>query len=211
MSKITAVYVRVSKENQNLELQSREISLWLELNGIQNHQIYSDKGFSGANEDRPDLNALRFDVKQGTIGLIVVWKLDRLSRRLLNVLELIKEFTEGGAKFVAVKDNIDMTTPQGELMVHMIAAFAQFERSMIVQRVRAGLANAKAKGIKLGRKCTISEQTKEQVRQLRLSGLTMRAIGQQEKLSASAVHGILKEQNTKAAKSTTADLTKSAK
>ena len=146
----TAVYMRVSTENQSIEMQEREISMFLESKGIKDVVIYKDEGESGISTSRPALNRLENDIKHGAIKTLIVWKLDRLFRSLVELDTHLKAFHKLGIIFISIKDNIDLSNPTGILMMQILGAFAEFEREMIITRVKAGLANAKAKGKRLG-------------------------------------------------------------
>src|SRR5271165_5749730 len=147
----TAVYVRVSTDKQSTELQEREISLFLTSKGIENAEIYRDEDYSGKTTSRPALNKLLLDCKQGTIERLIVWKLDRLFRSLVDLITHLKRFQQQKIIFISIKENIDISTPMGMLMIQILGAFSEFEREMIIMRVKSGLANAKSKGKQLGR------------------------------------------------------------
>lgn len=155
----TAIYMRVSTEEQDISLQKREISIFLELKGIRDYQIYKDVGFSGKNDVRPDFKRLLDDCKQGKVEFLVVWKLDRLFRSLRHLISFLDDLKAMDIKFAAVQDNVDLSTPAGELMANMIGSFAQFERSLISQRTKAGMQAKKALGDHMGRKTNLSDET----------------------------------------------------
>jgi DNA invertase Pin-like site-specific DNA recombinase len=106
---------------------------------------------TGSKESRPELNRLLADARQRKFDVIVVWKLDRFARSLKHLVIALAEFESLGVQFVSLKDNLDLTTASGRLMFQIIGAMAEFERSLIQERVRAGLRNARAKGKRLGR------------------------------------------------------------
>jgi len=106
---------------------------------------------SGSKESRPELNQLTSDAKQRKFDAVVVWKLDRYARSLKHLVNALADFEALGITFVSLRDNLDLTTPSGRLMFQVIGAMAEFERSLIVERVRSGLKNARAKGKVLGR------------------------------------------------------------
>jgi hypothetical protein len=111
---------------------------------------YVDR-LTGSVEARPALNRLMADARQRKFDVVVVWKLDRFARSLKHLVTAIAEFESLGVQFVSLRDNLDLTTPSGRLMFHVIGAMAEFERSLIQERVCAGLRNARAKGRVLGR------------------------------------------------------------
>jgi DNA invertase Pin-like site-specific DNA recombinase len=156
--KINAVYVRVSTEKQSCEMQLHAIKQFLSFKGITNYKIYQDEGESGTKSSRPALNALKNDIKQGAIQSLCVYKLDRLFRSLVDLITQIKTFQEYGVIFMSVQDNLDLSTPQGVLMMQIIGAFSEFERNILSQRTKAGLQAAKARGKRLGTPPSISKE-----------------------------------------------------
>ena len=130
-------YARVSTDDQNLDLQIDA----LEQAGCE--QIYKETA-SGAKEDRVELAAMFKAVREG--DTIIVWKLDRLARSLHQLISCVARFREQGIEFISIKENIDTSTPSGELIFHIFGALAQFEREMIRERTKAGLAAARARG-----------------------------------------------------------------
>jgi DNA invertase Pin-like site-specific DNA recombinase len=106
---------------------------------------------SGSQESRPELKRLASDANQRKFDAVVVWKLDRYARSLKHLVNALAEFEALGIAFVSLRDNLDLSTPSGRLMCQIIGAMAEFERALIVERVKAGLRHAQAKGRKLGR------------------------------------------------------------
>lgn len=163
-----AAYIRVSTHEQSTELQKRDIEAYSVKEGLA-LSWYSDEGVSGTTNQRPDLTRLMEDVRSGKVTTLIVWKMDRLFRSLKDLIDTLQELDKMGCVFISLKDNIDLSTPTGRLMMHLLGAFAEFEASLIRERVRAGLANAKAKGKKLGRPRTIEYTA---IRKARQQGLT---------------------------------------
>ncbi|MCG8599365.1 MAG: recombinase family protein [Verrucomicrobiales bacterium] len=115
---------------------------------------------SGGRWDRPELHRMLEMLREG--DQVVVWKLDRLSRSLLDLLQVIRTFDEEGIGFRSVTENVNTTTPAGRMLLQMVGAFAEFERSMIRERTKAGLEAAKARGAAIGRpKALTEDQIKE--------------------------------------------------
>jgi DNA invertase Pin-like site-specific DNA recombinase len=112
---------------------------------------FIDKGVSGARESRPALDELVKDAKRRKFDTLVVWKLDRLGRSLKHLLFLLDELTALGIGFVSLGEGIDTQTPAGRLQLQILGAIAEFERGRMTERVRLGLARAKAQGVRLGR------------------------------------------------------------
>jgi len=187
----TAIYMRVSTDKQSTEMQEREISMFLASKGIINAEIYKDEGESGKKTSRPALNRLLNDCKQGNVKTLIVWKLDRLFRSLVDLITHLKQFQKQGIVFISLKENIDLSTPMGVLMMQILGAFGEFEREMIVQRVKAGLANAKAKGKQLGKPTKIPMELQQQVVTLKVSGQSYAQVSMVTGLKIPAIQRIL--------------------
>jgi len=150
-TKRVALYMRVSSGEQNTGAQERALREYVQRRGWKLQQIYRDQGVCGASSNRPALNELLKACRRGSFDVVVVWKFDRFARslkQLMSGLEMCRAF---GIDFVSVTESIDTSLPSGELVFQMIGAVAQFERSLIGERVKSGLANARAKGKPLGR------------------------------------------------------------
>lgn len=147
-----ALYARVSTSGQSPELQLDELRQVARQRGWTVVGEYVDPGVSGAKEDRPALGALLGAARRGEADVLAVWKLDRLGRSLRHILHLLDELGRLGVQFVSVRDpGIDTTSPQGRLLLSVVGAFAEFERALILERVRAGVARARLSGKQLGR------------------------------------------------------------
>jgi putative DNA-invertase from lambdoid prophage Rac len=147
-----AIYARVSTTDQRNELQIRELTEYIERRGWTLAGIYQDQ-MSGAKAQRPGLDALMADARLRKFDEVVVWKLDRFGRSLIHCVGAIQELTSTGVRFIAASQGLDTdrSNPASQLLLHILAAVAQFERELIKERVSAGLKNAKAKGTKIGR------------------------------------------------------------
>jgi DNA invertase Pin-like site-specific DNA recombinase len=148
--KRAALYVRVSTGEQHTEAQERALRDYVQRRGWSPHKIYRDK-ITGATARRPGLDELLKDCRRRTIDVVVVWKFDRFARSLKNLIAGPELCRALGIDFVSVTEAVDTSLPAGEMLFQMIGAVAQFERSLIAERVKSGLANAKAKGKILGR------------------------------------------------------------
>lgn len=149
-------YARVSTDEQRLDLQ---ISA-LERAGCD--QIYADHGASGYQFSRGGLKSAMKSLRPG--GTLVVWRLDRLGRSLSGLVRLMEQLGDKGVHFRSVTENIDTGSSGGRLMFHMMAALAEFERSLISERTRAGMAAAKARGCLIGRPRALDRQQIQAVR-----------------------------------------------
>ena len=170
------IYARVSTLNgQSPEMQLAELREYASRRGWEVFSEYVDSGISGSTESRPQLNRLMADAHQRKVDMVLVWKIDRFGRSLKHLVNSLADLSACGVAFVSLRDNLDLSTPSGRLMFQIIGAMAEFERSLIQERVRAGLRNAKLKGKTLGRPRRIVSAN--EVTRLRGLGLSFREIG----------------------------------
>jgi len=149
-----ALYLRVSTTDrgQSVDVQRGPLNEWLDrLGGYDARITYSEAGVSGARSSRPQLDELVRAVRQGEVDAVAVWKLDRLGRSLEHLLQLLREFEANNVRLLVHDMSIDTGTPQGRLFFQMAGAFAEFERALIAERTRDGLAYARSHGTKSGR------------------------------------------------------------
>ena len=149
-AKRAAIYVRVSTVEQETDLQEHELQEYCERRGW-SHVVYRDKGQSGTKNDRPALTTMMNDLRRRKIDVVVVWALDRLARSLKQLLGIAEECRELGVDLVSLKQNVDTTLPAGRLTFQVLGAVAEFEREMLRERVRAGMAQARRAGKHIGR------------------------------------------------------------
>jgi len=169
-----AIYSRVSTDKQTTDNQTHELLGVADRNGWTVEAVYSDV-ISGAKEKRPELDALMKTVIKREVDVVLVWDISRLGRSLQHLLKLMNDFHAKGVDLYLHQQGIDTTTPSGKMMFQMCGAFAEFERGMIQERVKAGLVRAKAKGKRLGRP-TVPTQTATKVKQLHERGMSYRKI-----------------------------------
>jgi DNA invertase Pin-like site-specific DNA recombinase len=153
-SRRAAIYVRVSTDSQTVENQIQELQRIAERRGWEVvEDVYTDAGISGAKgrAQRPGLDRLLKDASRRKFDVVMAWAIDRLGRSLIDLLGTIQHLEAVGVDLYLDQQSIDTTTPMGKLVFQITGAFAEFERSMIQQRIRAGLKRAVAQGIKLGR------------------------------------------------------------
>jgi DNA invertase Pin-like site-specific DNA recombinase len=187
-----ALYARVSTlAGQSPEMQLVELREYAARRGLEVVEEYVDHGFSGAKGSRPALNRLMADAKQRRFDVVACWKLDRFGRSVAHVVVALAELEALGIGFVSLKDNLDLGTPSGRFMFQIIAAFAELERAMIAERVRAGLQNAKRKGKRLGRPPVDVDTAR--IARLRAAGASLRAIAGQIGVSVATVHKVLQK------------------
>jgi DNA invertase Pin-like site-specific DNA recombinase len=153
MQKRAAIYVRVSTDKQTVENQLRQLRQIAERRGWQVVEEYHDAGISGAKgrDQRPGLDQMLKDASRRKFDVVMAWAIDRLGRSLIDLLGTIQSLEACGVDLYLDQQSIDTTTPAGRLMFQMTGAFAEFERSMIRQRVKAGLRRAVEQGKQLGR------------------------------------------------------------
>lgn len=147
--KAVAIYTRTSTAEQNAGMQLEELRAYCQARGWTIFREYSDT-VSGSTTKRPGLDHMLGHVRVGRIDCVLIWKYDRMSRSLIHLIETVDMLAQFNCNFISLKENFDTTTPVGRCMVSMIAAFAEFERSTIRSRVKAGLAHAKTHGTKSG-------------------------------------------------------------
>src|SRR5690242_3237955 len=170
------LYARVSTNNgQDPEVQSREIREYCRRRGWPLVGEYVDRGISGAKERRPELDRLIADAHKRKFDVVVVWKFDRFARSVSHLLRALETFRALGIEFVSLSEQIDTSTPTGKMVFTVLGAVAELERSLIVERVRAGLRNARAKGKRLGR--PRSGVDIDEIRRLRAEGASWRTVG----------------------------------
>ena len=187
-----AIYARVSTTNgQNPEMQLVDLREYASRRGWGVFAEYVDNGVSGAKESRPQLNRLMADAHRRHFDVVLCWKIDRFGRSLKHLVNALADLDSYGIAFVSLRDSLDLSTPSGRLMFQIIGAMAEFERSLIQERVRAGLRNAKLKGKILGRPALALDCAR--IARLRASGASIRAISAQLGVSASTVHKALQQ------------------
>ena len=158
-------------------MQLRELREFVERRGWQITGEYVDRGVSGSKDRRPALDQMMAAAQGRKFDVLLVWKLDRFARSLKHLVNALAEFEALGIAFVTLRDNLDLTTPSGRLMFQIIGAMAEFERALIQERVKAGLRNAKAKGVRLGRPRVFVSESR--IEALRASGTPWRAIAKE--------------------------------
>jgi DNA invertase Pin-like site-specific DNA recombinase len=166
-----ALYARVSTlNNQDPEMQLAELREYAGRRGWQIVEEFTDQGVSGCKESRPALNRLMSDACRRRFDAILVWKIDRWGRSLKHLVASLAELDAFGIAFISLRDNLDLSTPSGRLMMQLLGAMAEFERALIQERVRTGLRNARAKGRRLGRPRVIVDASR--IASLRAQGLS---------------------------------------
>jgi len=188
------MYVRVSTSDQSTDSQEHELNAYCERRGWRDLHIYSDQ-LSGAKFVRPGLDALMAAVRAGKIERVVVFKLDRLGRSLPHLALILDELQRHGVALIATSQGIDTSNsnPVGRLQMNVLMAVAEFEREIIRERVNAGLAAARARGVKLGRPPGHKRMPAD-VKALKDRGLGVRAIARELKMPVSSVWVMLRQE-----------------
>jgi DNA invertase Pin-like site-specific DNA recombinase len=138
---------------------------------------YVDLGVSGSRESRPEFNRMMADAHSRAFDAIACWKLDRMGRSLKHLVNTLADLQAYGVAFISLRDNLDLSTPSGRLMFHVVAAMAEFERALIRERVSAGIQAARNRGQRIGRPRAYVNPSK--IRELRSADVPWRVIAKQ--------------------------------
>lgn len=185
-----AVYCRVSTNDQKsgLDSQIRAMREFCERMGVTEFELFTDEGISGAKESRPSLNRLMEAVQAGQISHVAVYSFSRFARSTTHLLKALEAFQKIGCEFISVTEQIQTNSPMGRAFFTVIAAIAQLERELIVERVKNGLKAAKARGKHIGR---VKKRDSDLIRKLLKAKVTYRRIAEIAKCSHGAVHAEL--------------------
>jgi DNA invertase Pin-like site-specific DNA recombinase len=189
-----AIYARVSTNHQDEEMQLRELRAYVKLKGLRLDGTYIDRVSSA--KQRPQLNALMADAASHRFETVACWKYDRIARSALELVMVLEKFKALGVEFISKTEGIDTSTPMGKFVFTQLAAVAELERSMIRERVQAGLRNKRAGGWWPGPKGAkhITQKMFDQVHALHKQGLTYRAIGEKLGLATMTVWKLAKRE-----------------
>lgn len=180
--KRVAIYARVSTSNgQNPEMQLEELRTYCKRRGWEIAGEYTDAGVCGAKEHRPALDRLLTACRKRLVDAVVVYRYDRFARSLRQLVNALEEFRALGIDFVSLHEGVDTSTPNGRLVFGIFASIAEFERELIRDRVRSGIALAKSRGKRLGRARVIVDGST--IARLRQAGLSWAAICEETGLS----------------------------
>ena len=182
------IYARVSTtdKGQDPEMQLRELREYCEHRGWKITEEYVDSGVSGAKDSRPALNRLMADAHKRRFDAVLLWRFDRFARSVSHLLRALETFQALGIDFISLSESVDTSTPTGKMVFTVLGAVAELERSLICERVKAGLRNAKAKGKRLGRPRVFVSEHRIQV--LRGMGVSWRDIAEELGVGVGTVH-----------------------
>src|SRR5258705_6410468 len=191
--KRVAIYLRVSTSKQDTDNQRRELIAVEDRSGWEIWRVYEDAGISGAKgrDKRPGLEAMMKAVNAREFDMVAAWSVDRLGRSLTDLLGILKELHEKGVDLFLHQQGLDTSTTAGKAMFQMLGVFAEFERGIIRERVNAGLARARAKGTKLGRR-PVESSVEAQIRELRSKGDGILKIGRKLGVGTSVVQRVVR-------------------
>lgn len=190
MSKV-AVYKRVSTDKQDLAMQNHAVDEWLAKQDFGNILEFADEGISGKTTNRPGFQAMLAAIEAGEVGTVVVYRLDRLTRNAVIAMQMIINWMQRGIDFFVVDQpalNATKDDPFRLTKYAMFSELAQIEREATVSRVKAGLAAAKARGVKLGASPKLTLSQRQQIATAIAAGRTYRDVAKELGVSASTVY-----------------------
>jgi DNA invertase Pin-like site-specific DNA recombinase len=191
--KRVALYARVSTGGQTVNNQIRELEAVGKRLGWNMVERYIDEGISGSKgrDERPALNEMLKAVIRREVDLVAAWSVDRLGRSLQELIAILSDLREREVDLYLHQQGLDTATPSGRAMYQMLGVFAEFERAIIVERIKSGMARAKQEGKRLSRPLT-PEEIQERIRELRAEGHSLRWIGEELGVSKSTVANYVK-------------------
>lgn len=192
MAKNVALYLRVSTKGQSVNNQRRELEAVAARSGWNIVSVYEDAGISGSKgrDKRPGFDRMLKDATRRRFDLVAAWSVDRMGRSLQDLISTLSELHSLKVDLYLHQQAVDTTTPAGKALFGMMGVFAEFERAILSERVRAGLARTKAKGTKLGRR-PVGKDIEDRIRKLRAAGLGMLKIGRQLGVGTSVVQRVV--------------------
>ena len=190
--KRVAIYLRVSTSKQDTNNQRRELETVAARSGWHVVKIYEDAGISGGKgrDKRPGLDAMLRAINAKEFDMVAAWSVDRLGRSLTDLLGILQNLHDKGVDLFLHQQGLDTSTTAGKAMFQMLGVFAEFERGIIRERVNAGLARARAKGTKLGRR-PVKPAVEARIRELRAVGMGILKIGRTVGVGTSVVQRVV--------------------
>jgi DNA invertase Pin-like site-specific DNA recombinase len=193
-----AIYCRVSTTSQTVDPQELALQKYCEDRDWTQIRIFKDPAVSGMKDRRPGLDALMDAARRRAIDVVLIWKLDRLGRNLVHLVQALEEFRQLGIEFISTTESFDTSTPHGRLLLNLTAMFSNFERDLISERVKLGLANARQKGKRLGRppiKTLNAEESKALLKERVRNKTPLRELATKFGVSLWCAHSICKSGN----------------
>lgn len=189
--KRAVLYARVSTPDQHLETQLYDLRKLAAQRGFEAVREYTDRGISGSKAKRPGLDSMMADARRGEFSVVLVAAFDRIARSTKNFLEVVDELHELGIEFVSAREAIDTSGPVGRMFITMVGSIAELERSLIVERIKAGMRRARLEGQRLGR-APLDIDRDALVRD-RLSGMSLTETARRYKVSRATVVRLVRE------------------
>ncbi len=189
--KKAAIYARVSTPDQHVETQLYDLRKLAANRGFEVSREYCDRGVSGSKAKRPGLDAMMADARRGEFSVLLIAALDRLCRSTKHCLQISDELNSLGIELISAREAIDSSTPQGKMFITMISSFAELERNIIVERIRAGMRRARMEGQRLGR-APLDVDRAAIVRD-RLSGMSLTQVAKRYRVSRATVVRLVSE------------------
>jgi DNA invertase Pin-like site-specific DNA recombinase len=191
--KRAVLYTRVSTVDQHPETQLNDLRQMAVQRGYEIVQEYCDR-ISGVKAKRPGLDQMMADGRRGRFDVVLVWASDRIARSVKHFLEVLDELSRSNIEYVSFRENIDTGGPLGRAIIIIVGAVAELERSLIVERVRAGMRRARLDGQRIGRAPLVLDSLA--IRQDRQRGLSLRQIAKGHRISTATVQRVLHAPNT---------------
>ncbi len=188
--KRAALYMRVSTVDQHPETQLLDLRQMAAQRGLEITQEYTDR-ISGVKAKRPGLDQMMTDARRGRFDVVLVWASDRIARSVKHFLEVLDELNRLGIEYISLRENIDTGGPLGRAIIVIVAAIAELERSLIIERVRAGMRRARLDGTHIGRNPLTLDH--EAIRRERCQGQSLRKIAKGHRISAATVQRVLRK------------------
>jgi DNA invertase Pin-like site-specific DNA recombinase len=188
----TALYTRVSTNDQSVEMQLMDLRRYCEQRGFDLYKEYCDEGISGTKDRRPALDELMADARKRKFGAVLCWRFDRFARSTKHLIIALEEFRHLRIDFISYQENIDTSSPLGKAIFTIVSAIAELERNIIVERVKSGIRRARENGKRLGRPKRLDLNV-EELQKMREQGLSFKKISEKFKSCPATIFQILQK------------------
>jgi DNA invertase Pin-like site-specific DNA recombinase len=189
--KRAALYARISTPDQHLETQLYDLRKLAAQRGYEIVHEFCDRGISGSKAKRPGLDAMMADARRGEFSVVLVAAFDRVARSTKNFLEIVDELHELGIEFISAREAIDTSGPMGRMFITMVGSIAELERSLIVERIKAGMRRARMEGQRLGR--APLKIDRDALSRDRLAGMSLTDVAKKYRISRASVVRVARE------------------